>query len=244
LQGGSWLVRHSLDLGQGIIQLVLSVFIAYFFYRDGDRVVARIVAGGRRIAGDQTQYVLGVVGHTVRGVVYGVIGTAMAQGILAGFGFWIADVPSPLLLGLLTFVLSSILLGAPIVWVPVVVWLFAERSIGWGVFMGVWGTFVVSGVDNLIRPYLISRGAGLPFIIIFLGGIGGLLAFGLIGIFLGPTLLAVGHSLIKEFSDGTAAGGGAGRRFGRRRARPGGEGGTGDGRQEDDGTGRDSAAGH
>lgn len=197
---GKWLLTHSLDFGKGVLQLVLSVLIVYVFYRDGERVAARLATGAQRIAGDVSQHLLAVAGKTVRGVVYGIIGTALAQAIVAAVGFWIAGVPSPFLLGLLTFVLALIPAGPPFVWVPVTIWLFHQGHPGWGIFMAIWGGLGVSGIDNLVRPYLISRGANLPFIIVLLGAIGGVIAFGFIGLFLGPVLLAVGFALLREYT--------------------------------------------
>lgn len=195
-----WFFERGLDLGQGIFQLSLSVFIAFFFYRDGAGVVEKIQVVAKRIIGDRTQHLLAVVGGTVKGVVYGILGTAIAQGILAGIGLWIAGVPLPLLLALLTFFLSLIPMGPPLVWAPTTVWLIYHGRIGWGIFLGIWGLFVISGIDNFLKPYLISRGSKLPFALVFLGVFGGVIAFGFIGIFLGPTLLAVGYSLIQEWS--------------------------------------------
>ncbi len=200
LGAGKWLLTHSLDFGKGIMQLTLSVVIVFVFYRDGERVTARIAAGGQRIAGDVSQHLLSVAGSTVRSVVYGIIGTALAQAIAAALGFWAAGVPSPFLLGLLTFLLALLPGGPPFVWVPAVLWLFHDGHVGWGVFMAVWGLFVISGIDNLVRPYLISRGSHLPFVIVLLGAIGGVIAFGFIGLFLGPVLLAVGYALVREFT--------------------------------------------
>jgi predicted PurR-regulated permease PerM len=89
--------------------------------------------------------------------------------------------------------------GPPLLWIPITIWLFFKGDVGWGVFMGVWGAAVISGVDNVVRPYLISRESDLSFALVFLGVLGGLLAFGFIGLFLGPTLLAVGRCLLQEF---------------------------------------------
>ncbi len=200
LGAGKWLLTHGIDFAKGIMQLVLSVVIVFVFYRDGERVTARIAAGAQRIAGDVSQRLLQVAGSTVRSVVYGIIGTALAQAIAAALGFWMAGVPSPFLLGLLTFVMALIPAGPPFVWVPAVLWLFHAGQFGWGVFLAVWGFLVISGIDNLVRPYLISRGSNLPFVIVLLGVIGGVLAFGFIGLFLGPVLLSVGYALLREFT--------------------------------------------
>lgn len=195
----SWILQHSLHLLEGILQLCLSVLISFFFYRDGEVVVEMLVAGIHKIAGDGTQHLLNVVGGTVKGVVYGIICTALAQGILAGIGFRIAGIPSSLLLGVLTFVLSFIPFGPPVVWLPVAGWLFFTGHPGYGVFMILWGVLVISGVDNLVRPYVISRDSKQSFALILLGVLGGIMAFGFIGLFIGPTLLAVGATLVRQF---------------------------------------------
>ena len=200
LASGKWALQHSLDFGKGVLQLALSVVIVFVFYRDGERMTARIASGAQRIAGDVSQHLLSVVGNTVRSVVYGIIGTALAQGIAAAFGFWAAGVPSPFLLGLLTFLLALVPGGPPFVWVPATLWLFHTGHAGWGVFLAVWGTLIISGVDHFIRPYLISRGSNLPFVVVLLGAIGGVLTFGFIGLFLGPVLLAVGYALMREYT--------------------------------------------
>jgi predicted PurR-regulated permease PerM len=200
MNAGKWLLAHSLDFGKGILQLTLSVVIVFVFYRDGERVADRLAAGAHRIAGDVSLRLIEVAGSTVRSVVYGIIGTALAQAIMAAFGFWLAGVPSPFLWGLLTFLMALIPGGPPCVWVPATLWLFGVDRVGWGVFLAGWGFFAISGIDNVIRPYLISRGSKLPFVVVLLGVIGGMMTFGFIGLFLGPVLLAVGYSLAREFT--------------------------------------------
>jgi predicted PurR-regulated permease PerM len=118
---------------------------------------------------------------------------------MAAFGFLVAGVPGATLLGLLTFFMSAVPVGPPMIWIPATLWLLSNGSIGWGIFMGIWG-LGVSSIDNLVKPWLISQGSNLPFILIFFGVIGGALAFGVIGVFLGPTLLAVAYRLVEEWS--------------------------------------------
>lgn len=198
-----WMLRSGANLGQGAIELTLSVLICFFFYRDGREAAAKLHSGVRRLAGDRAQHLLDVTGSTIKGVVYGIMGTAFAQGSLAGIGLWIAGVPGALLLGFLTFILSLIPGGPPFVWLPATAWLFYSGSPGWGIFMGFWGLVVVSGVDNVIKPWLISRESRLPILLVFLGVLGGVIAFGFIGIFLGPTLLAVGFTLLQQWVSST-----------------------------------------
>jgi len=198
---GLWLLRHSLDLAHGVFQLVMSVLIAFFLYRDGAGLVARLREGIQKISGDYAQHLVYVIKTTVQSVVYGVIGTALAQGIVAGIGFAIAGIPAPMLPALFTFFLSFIPFGPPIVWIGASLWLLAMGRTGWAIFMAIYGLLVISSVDNLVKPYIISRGSRLPFIVMFIGVLGGVTAFGFIGIFLGPTLLAVGFSLTQEILD-------------------------------------------
>ena len=115
-------------------------------------------------------------------------------------GFAIAGVPGAVLLGVATFFLSVLPVGPPLVWGGAAIWLFQQNQPGWAVFVAAWGLLLVSTVDNLIKPYIISRGSSLPFAIVLLGVLGGVLAFGVIGAFLGPTLLAVGYRLASEWT--------------------------------------------
>lgn len=187
-------------IGRGVLELSLSMFLAFFFFRDGAKLGERALAVARRLAGDRGDHLLReVAGGTIRGVVYGILGTAMAQGFLAWLGFTIAGVPAAVLLGLLTFLISAIPMGPPLIWIPVSIWVFQNQSIGMGVFMLIWGALAISSVDNFIRPLIISQGNKMPFVLIFMGVVGGGLAFGLIGIFLGPTLLAVSFRLGEEW---------------------------------------------
>ena len=199
-QWKGWFFARGLDVGQAIFQLCLSVFIAFFIYREGLTVMEKLSGVVKKIAGDRTQRLLDVIGGTVKSVVYGILGTAVAQGLLAGIGLWIAGIPFPLLFGLLTFFLSMVPVGPPLVWIPATIWLIHNGSIGWGIFLGLWGLFAISGVDNIIKPYLISRGSKLPFVLVFLGVLGGVITFGVIGVFMGPTFLAVGYTLLQEWS--------------------------------------------
>ena len=136
----------------------------------------------------------------MRGVVFGILGTAIVQALVAGIGFTIAGVPGAILLAVLTFFFAVIPFGPPLIWLPAAFWLFTQHHTGMGIFMLLWGLLGISSVDNIVKPYLISQGSKMPFVLIFCGVIGGALAFGLVGVFLGPTLLAVAFRLIEEWS--------------------------------------------
>ncbi|CAH0239184.1 MULTISPECIES: AI-2E family transporter [unclassified Pseudomonas] len=197
-QVGNFLLVRSAKIGGGILELALSLILVFFFYRDGPRLAAFVESLLERLIGERAQHYLELVAGTVQRVVNGVIGTAVAQALLAYIGFMIAGIPGALLLGLLTFACSLIMVP-PLVWGPAVGWLIWQGEIGMAIFLGVWGFFIISGVDNILKPYLISRGGNLPLVVVLLGVFGGILAFGFMGLFLGPTLLAVAYSLLSDW---------------------------------------------
>lgn len=194
------LVKAGLAVGSGVTQVVMSAFLTFFLLRDAPILAHRLGIVAERLGGQRGRHLLKVAGGTVNGVIYGILGTALVQAAVAGIGFAIAGVPGAVLLGVLTFFFAVIPFGPPVVWIPAALWLFAQGSPGWGIFMLLWGALAISSVDNIIRPLLISQGTNMPFIMVFCGLIGGALAFGLVGIFLGPVLLAVGFRLIDEWS--------------------------------------------
>jgi predicted PurR-regulated permease PerM len=196
LEGGLSVV---LGIANGVVMFLLALFVAFFFYVYGEPIAARMRLMLHRVAGDQADRLAEVTGATVRGVVYGIVGTAVVQGVLTAFGLWLSGVPRPLLLGALAGLISVLPIGAPVVWIPASLWLMGTGHIGWGIFLAVYGVVAVSGADSVIRPWFIARGAHLPFLLTILGVLGGALAFGLLGIFLGPVLLGVGFTLMNEW---------------------------------------------
>ena len=187
-------------VGQGVTQILLSAFLAFFLLRDAPMLSERLAVAMDRLAGGRGRHLIKVAGGTVRGVIYGILGTAIAQALVAGLGFWIAGLPGAVLLSVLTFFLAVIPFGPPMIWLPAAMWLFAEDKPAMAVFLLFWGGLGISSVDNFLRPFLISQGSKMPFVLIFCGVIGGALSFGLVGVFLGPTLLAVAFRLIAEWS--------------------------------------------
>jgi len=183
----------------GFVQLVLVVFVAFFFYRDGAKLAAAATTIVRRLGGELGQEMLELSCNTVKGVMLGVFGTALAQASVGLFGFWLAGAPAPLLLALATFFLSVIPVGPPLVWGGTSLWLFNHGDQGWAIFLLVYGLLVISMVDNIVKPILISHSSHLPLLLVVLGVLGGILMFGFIGIFLGPTLLAVGLTLVSHW---------------------------------------------
>ena len=196
----TWLLAAAKAVGNGVTQVLLSAFIAFFLLRDAPELSRRLSVAVERLAGERGQRLLKVAGDTVRGVIFGILGTALAQAVVAGIGFWIAGVPAAVLLSVLTFFFAVIPYGPPLIWVPASIWLYTDGHVGMSIFLFIWGAGVIGLVDNFLRPYLISQGSKTPFILIFCGVIGGALAFGLVGVFLGPILLAVGYRLISEWT--------------------------------------------
>lgn len=195
----SLLLKVGLGVGRGFLQIALSLLITFFLFRDAGRGAERLSCAVERLSGQRGRHLLTIAGNTVRGVVYGILGTGLLQAVLLGIGYLISGLPGAGLLALITFFVSILpLLGTGLVWIPAAIWLFHQGSTGWGIFMLAWG-LVVSSMDNFVRPWLISQGSELPFLLIFFGVIGGAFTFGFIGVFLGPTLLAVGYRLVQEW---------------------------------------------
>jgi predicted PurR-regulated permease PerM len=189
-----------LGIANGVVLFLFALFIAFFFYLYGEAIADRLGGIIRRIAGGQAERLIAVTSATVRGTVYSIIGTALVQGALTALGLWIAGVPRPVLLAAVAGFLAVLPIGAPLIWIPAGLWLLEEGHTGNGVFLLVYGVVVITGTYHVIQPWILARGAKLPFLLTVLGVLGGVLAFGLLGIFLGPVLLGVGFSLANEFA--------------------------------------------
>ena len=187
-------------LGQGLLQLVLVVFFVFFIFRDADHYGSALLTGSRKLAGDLGERLLRLAQGTVTGVMIGIVGTAATQSMVAMIGFLIAGVPGVTLLTIATFFFSMVpVVGATLIWLGAAAWLYSVDQAGWALFMILWGMFGISSVDNFVKPILISRTSSLPLLLIVVGVFGGVLVFGFIGLFLGPTLLALGQVLIREW---------------------------------------------
>ena len=203
-EGTNWILQTAASLGQGIIEVALSLLIAFFVYRDGRLLGRHLSTATERFIGPRAQNLIDLAGATTRGVIYGILGTALAQAGLAALGFFVAGVPGALFLALLTFFLCLIPFGPVLAFLPPGIWLIVAGDYLWGIGLVLYGLAVIGVIDNFLKPYFISREGKLPFLLVFLGVLGGVLAFGFIGIFIGPVLLALGFSLAKEWSSGEA----------------------------------------
>ncbi|MDT4332015.1 AI-2E family transporter [Methylomonas sp. MED-D] len=199
LGAGGWLLQQSIGLAGELMHLGLSILVLFFFYRDGEHVAGHVVIAVERLAGERTQRILHIVRTSLLAVVYGILGTALVQALASMLGFVIAGVPYAFVLGVFAFFLMIIPAAGTVVWLPISLWLLAEGETGWAVFIAVWFLAFVGTIDNWLRPLLISRDVELPFVLIVFGIFGGLLAFGFIGVFLGPTLLATSYALLLDW---------------------------------------------
>jgi predicted PurR-regulated permease PerM len=193
-------IRGGLGLGRGILELAVSVLVAFFLYRDGAYAADLLHRSVGSVVGERAKHLIEVAGGTIRSVVYGVIGTAMIQALLALIGFAVLGVPQPFLLATCVFILGLFpVAGSSLVWIPVVIWQLMTGQLVAGIVMAVYGVLIIGGIDNFLKPYLISRGSRMPFLLVFFGVIGGVMTFGILGIFLGPMLLALGLALTREW---------------------------------------------
>jgi predicted PurR-regulated permease PerM len=193
-----WFVAQAGSIGMLLIQFLLTVIIAAIMYAGGESAAGWMKLFGKRLAGDRGEGAVVLAGQAIRGVALGVVVTAVVQSVLGGIGLLIADVPLAAVLTALMFMLCIAQLGPGLVLIPAVVWVFWSGDNAWGIFLLIW-TLVVVSMDNVLRPYLIKKGADLPLLLIFAGVIGGLLSFGLVGLFVGPVVLAVSYTLIDSW---------------------------------------------
>jgi predicted PurR-regulated permease PerM len=202
-QAGPWsrqLAAAAGDLGRNLAGAALALLTLFFLYRHGRVLAGQIERAARRLAGERVRAMFTPMGETVRAVMYGMLLTALAQGALATLGYWMAGLGAPVLLGALTLILSFLPAGAPFVYVPVGLWLLTQGRLLAGVLLLAWGFGVVSTVDNVIRTWFISGATRVPILLVFFGVVGGLLAFGGIGLFLGPVVVSLLLTLWREWA--------------------------------------------
>ena len=197
------------DVGRNLGKLLVALLTLFFFYRDGDALVDQFRRVAKRFLGDRLDRPLLAAGLMTRAVVYGLLITAFAQGVVAGIGYRIVGLEAPILLGALTGLLSTApLLGTAFVWAPLGVALLIAGHTWKAIVLLAWGALLVHPTDNILRPLLISNVTRVPFLLVMFGALGGLVAFGLIGVFIGPVLLGIATAIWYEWAtpDGTALG--------------------------------------
>ena len=193
-----WLAGKVGGVGLVVVQFLLTVVIAAIMYAGGESAASGLVLFGRRLAGDRGETAMRLAARAIRGVALGVVVTALVQSVLGGIGLAIAGVPLAALLTGVMFLLCIAQLGPLLVLAPAVVWLYWSGDSLWGTVLLVISVVAVT-LDNVLRPILIKKGADLPLLLVFAGVIGGLISFGLIGIFVGPVVLAVTYTLLASW---------------------------------------------
>lgn len=179
-------------IGHYILKIAVVTVTLFFCFRDGEMVVEQLHKGLVQFLGKHQDIYLHAIANTTSAVVYGLVLTALSQGILAGLGFYIADVQAPALFGAITALLAMVpMVGAALIWLPIGITLIIIDRISDGIGVLLWGSLVVSTIDNVIRPIIISGKGRVPFLVVFFGVLGGLASFGAVGLFLGPIILAV-----------------------------------------------------
>ena len=188
-------------LADSLVQMLLSLVVATMFWTNGDGLVAILHDALRRLGGPIAERALDVAAGAIRGVAYGVVGTAAIQAGLLAIGLAVAGVPGAVMLGFVALLLAISQIGGPLlvlIWGGAAWWLFGQDHQMWGIFMIVWGLFV-STVDNFIKPWLIGFGIEMPMSLTILGVFGGFIAFGFLGLFIGPTLIAIMFTLLQAW---------------------------------------------
>ena len=192
---GGWFVSQAGGVGLLLLHFLLTLVLAGLLFRKGEQFADDVRRFARRVAGERGDRAAVLAARSVRAVAFGVVVTALVQAGVGGVGILIAGVPFPGLLTAVMFIASVAQLGAAPVLALAAIWLFVHDATSWGVAMLVW-TVVTGSLDNVIRPLLIKKGVDLPLMLVFAGVIGGLIAFGPIGLFVGPVVLAIGHTLL------------------------------------------------
>jgi predicted PurR-regulated permease PerM len=194
----AWFLGTVGTMGMVLVQFLLIVLVAAFLYASGERAADGVCRFARRLAGARGEHSAQLAARAIRGVALGIIVTALVQACLAGIGLIVSGVPFAAVLTALVFALCIAQLGPLPVLVGAVAWTYWSGSTGWAIALLLWTLFVVS-IDNVIRPILIRKGADLPLWLVFSGVVGGLLTFGIVGLFIGPVVLAVSYSLLADW---------------------------------------------
>ena len=187
------------EISKNIFKLCFAVMSLFFFYRDGQTILNQVSKALEMVIGPRIHHYLDTISETTRAVVYGVGLTAIAQALLAGLSYFVAGVPNPMVLTIVTFIFALIPFGPPVAYSAVSLWLFSQGQTIEAIGVMVWGVCMVSTADNVIRPLVISGATQIPFLLIMFGVLGGLASFGMVGLFVGPVILAVLLAIWREW---------------------------------------------
>jgi len=200
-----WFAAMSGSVGRMLVQFFMTVFVSAIFYLRGERAAVWLRLFARRIAGRHGEESLILAARAIRAVALGVVGTAAIQAVLAGTGLAVSGVPATSILMALVFIICLAQVGPTPVLIPAVIWLFWKDQTAWAIALGVW-TLFLGTIDNIITPWLMKMGVDLPMLLVFAGVVGGLMVFGIIGLFVGPVVLAVTYTLLDAWVTGEVPG--------------------------------------
>jgi len=198
LSAATWAISVTGGLGKTVVLILLTVILVVILYSQGETAAAGVLAFAYRLGGESGQRTVHLAGQAIRSVALGVVVTALIQSLLAGIGLWFCGIPHPGFLTALAFILGVAQLGPALVLIPSIGWLYWIGSSGWGTALLIW-SLPVAMLDNILRPIFIRRGVQLPLLLIMAGVIGGLIAFGMVGLFVGPVILAATYTLAKDW---------------------------------------------
>lgn len=197
----TWAITATGGFGKTVVLFLLTVVLVTILYSRGETAARGALAFAHRLGGETGERTVHLAGQAIRSVALGVVLTALVQSLLAGVGLWFGGIPHPGLLTAIAFILGIAQLGPVPVLAPSVIWLYWTGSTGWATALLIW-SLPVAALDNVLRPVLIRRGVELPLLLIIAGVIGGLISFGVVGLFVGPVLLAATYTLAKEWVAG------------------------------------------
>ena len=208
-----WIQRSAGELsgviggvGRNIAKLFIAMLSVFFMYRDGESFAAQVVRVLENSLGERVHGYMSAISQTVRAVVYGLLAAAIAQGTIAGLGYWVAGLKAPIALGALTMIAALIPFMTPVVWVGASIWLVITGHTVAGTGLFLWGLLAISWIGSIVRPLVFSNATSIPFLLVLFGVLGGVVAFGLVGLFVGPVILAVLMAVWREWMAEKAAG--------------------------------------
>jgi len=199
------IVRVLGGVGRNLGKLTIAMLSLYFMYRDGEFLAVQVKSMLEKFVGSRVDAYLDAIGSTVKAVVYGLVVTAIAQGLMAAAGYWLVGLPAPVFLGTVTALSALIPFVVPFMWGAASVWLLISGKTAAAIGLALWGAIAVAWIDNVVRPFVISSATRIPFLLVLFGVLGGLTAFGLVGLFIGPVILAMLIAVWREWLLETSA---------------------------------------
>jgi len=190
-----WMIAEGRMVGSFVLEFALGVLLATILLYRAKPMGQAVESFVERVGGKFGREIVDRSIQTIRSTVFGLLGSAAAQTAVASFAYWLSGAPHWPILSLLTFILGLVQVGPILIWLPLSIWLWADGQAAMSIFMAVWGLFAIGLTDNVVKTLVLAKGADLPAILAFLGAIGGLMVWGIVGLFLGPVMVAVCYQI-------------------------------------------------